>query len=610
MNYKEKLSEFKSAYVTCKRLLILLWQVDKKIFLGSFLFASIPAILPFINAYIYKLLIDIIIGAVNGTPIVARSLYFLVGARVITLFLQDSAFSAQEYFDKLLWSKFPTHLYKIVLEKLSTLDVAYFEDSEFKNRLEKVKESYQWKPISMLSSLFYVFQSVLQFGIALFAIATLNWVLIFVVLLVAIPTFINQASQAKFTWGVWDDNSPHRKRFWYLSELLQNGQSIKEIKIFGTASKFLKDLDSIYEKLAKSNASAAQKQLWLNLLFNALNTIVYIATEIYIILSAIAKRISIGDITYYTSVVMNFQSGVHGLFKYASRVFENSLYVSEMFELLDTKPKIIVPKEGVIIDCNSPHKIEFRNVSFSYATGASKYPGSKRKVFDNFSLIIEPGQKIAFVGENGAGKTTLVKLLARFYDVDSGAIFIDNVNIKDIDLPSWYKSLGVLFQDFIKYEYSLKDNIYFGKIFEPENLEAIKEAAQMSGASSVAKKLPHHYKQMLGKTFENGIDLSTGQWQKVALARGFLRDAPVLILDEPTAAIDAKAESEIFNKVEHLAKDKTVIIISHRFSTVRNADKIYVIDKGKIKESGSHEELLKQKGTYAELFMLQAKGYL
>jgi ATP-binding cassette, subfamily B, bacterial len=599
---KNKFNDFKQTYKTCLRLLSLLWQVDKKIFIGSFAFASIPAIIPFVNAYIYKIIIDLVIDAVNGITFDQRLFILLISARIITLFLSDASFSAQGYFDKLLWTKFPTHLYKIVLEKLSQLDVAYFEDSEFKNRLEKVKESYQWKPISMLSSVFYLFQSLLQLGIALFAIATLNWVLIIVVLIVAIPTFISQSAQAKFTWGIWDDNSPNRKKFWYLSDLIQDGKSVKEIKIFETASRFLSDLDDIYKKLVKGNVTAAQKQLWLNLLLNALNTIVYIATEMYIIFSAIAKRISIGDITYYTAVVTNFQTGVQGLFQYATRVFDNSLYVSEMFALLDTQPRIIVPKHGVKVDTNAPHKIEFKNVSFSY-------PGAKRKTLDNFSLIIEPGQKIAFVGENGAGKTTLVKLLARFYDVDNGEILIDGINIKKLDISSWYKSLGVLFQDFIKYEYSLKDNIYFGKVFEPANMDAIRKASEMSGASAVARKLPHHYRQMLGKTFEGGMDLSTGQWQKVALARGFLRDAPVLILDEPTAAIDAKAENEIFNKVEHLSKDKTVIIISHRFSTVRNADKIYVIDKGKIKEEGSHQELLAQNGTYAELFTLQAKGY-
>ena len=237
------------------------------------------------------------------------------------------------------------------------------------------------------------------------------------------------------------------------------------------------------------------------------------------------------------------------------------------------------------------------------------YPGVKTKILRNFSLTINPGEKVAFVGENGAGKSTIIKLLARFYDVTAGEILINNKNIKELEIETWYKNLGVIFQDFIMYEDSAKENIRYGKIYEEMGLEKITEAAKASGAHPFIEKLDKGYEQMLGRMFKGGTDLSVGQWQKIALARGFLRDAPILVLDEPTASIDARAESEIFNKVEKLSKDKTVIIISHRFSTVRNADKIYVIDDGKIVESGSHTELMKINGQYATLFNLQAKGY-
>ncbi len=291
------------------------------------------------------------------------------------------------------------------------------------------------------------------------------------------------------------------------------------------------------------------------------------------------------------------------MFRNLSFIFDQSQYVQEMFAVVDTDTKVPVPTKPIKLGAGKPPRIEFREVSFTY-------PGSSQKVLDKFSLTVEPGQKVAFVGENGAGKTTLVKLLGRFYDIDEGEILIDGVNIKQLDLPSWYETLGVLFQDFIKYEYPLKDNIRFGNAKLAQDMAAIVEAAKQAGADSVADQLPDKYNQVLGRTFEGGIDISTGQWQKVALARGFYRDARVLILDEPTAAIDARAESEIFERVERLAENKTVLIISHRFSTVRNADKIYVIESGKIIEGGSHEELIQLKGTYATLFNLQAKGYL
>ncbi len=598
----KKLSEFRTTIKSSKRLLGLLWNIDKWLFTGNLISVSVPAIIPFVNAYIYKLIIDLIIAGVGSTDFDYQQLFWLIAMRVGTLFIQDAAFSAQNYFEMLLWTKFPVHLYQAVLTKLSDLDVQYFEDSSFKDRLEKVREAYAWRPLNMLSHLFYSFQGVLQVLIALVAIATLNWFLIFLILLVAIPTFVNQTHYAKITWGVWQDNSPYRKKFWYLSDLIQGGQSVKEIKIFQMAPKFLSELTNIYNKFVKDNAKVAKKQLRTNILFNMLGTGVYIGIEIFIILAAVAKRISIGDITYFTAVVSNFQNGVNGLFRNTSQLFDQSLYVQEMFEVLDIKSKITQPANAVKIDIHEGPKIEFRNVSFIY-------PGAGEKILNDFSLTIEPGQKIAFVGENGAGKTTIVKLLARFYDVNEGEILVNGINLKELDLPTWYKTLGVLFQDFIRYEYPFHENIYFGKIFEPENIEEIKHAAKLAGADTVASQLPKGYDQMLGKTFEGGIDLSAGQWQKVALARGFLRDAPILILDEPTAAIDAKAEAEIFDRVERLSKDKTVIIISHRFSTVRNADKIYVIEKGKIKEDGSHEQLMRENGTYATLFNLQAKGY-
>ena len=296
--------------------------------------------------------------------------------------------------------------------------------------------------------------------------------------------------------------------------MIQSGYSVKEIKIFQVASRFLSELQDIYNKFVKDNTKVARKQFRTNVALNLFGVAIYIGIEIFIILSAIARKISIGDISYFTTVLSSFQNAVNGLFRNGSSLFEAGLYVNEMFELLDTKPKVIQPDKGVKIKVDKPASIEFRNVSFSY-------PDSEQKVLDNFSLTIESGQKIALVGENGAGKTTLIKLLARFYDVDSGEILIDGNNLKQLDLPTWYKTLGILFQDFIRYEYPLKDNIYFGKIYEPENIKDIINAAKLSGADSVASQLPKGYNQMLGKTFEGGLDISAGQWQKVALARAF-----------------------------------------------------------------------------------------
>ena len=601
----KKLSDFKGTFVVSKRLLRILWKTDKWLFAGTLITVSIPAIIPFVNAYIYKLIIDLVVNSLTASAFNFQALYLLIASRIVSLFIQEAAISAQNYYELLLWTKFPVRIYQLVLTKLSKLDVQFFEDSSFRDKLEKVRDAYSWRTVNSLSFLFYGFQSLLQFFIALIAVATLNWLLIFVVLLAAIPIFVNQTNYARVTWSIWQQNSPYRKKFWYLSDLIQGGQggqSVKEIKIFQVASKFLSELKAIYDKFVRDNTKVAKRQFRTNILFNSFGVAVYIGVEIFIFLSAISRRITIGDITYYTTVLNNFQNGVNGLFRNVSQLYDQSLYVQEMLAVIDTKPIIVEVENAKKLDIRKVPKIEFKNVAFTY-------PGTDQKVLDGFSLTIEQGQKIALVGENGAGKTTIIKLLARFYDVDEGEILINGINIKKLDLSSWYRTLGVLFQDFIRYEYTLRENVYFGKIYEPEDIKAIKQAARMAGADSVASELPQGYNQMLGRTFEGGVELSAGQWQKVALARAYLKDAPILILDEPTAAIDAKAESEIFDRVERLSKKKTVIIISHRFSTVRNADKIYVIEKGKIIESGSHDELLRNKATYSTLFNLQAKRY-
>jgi ATP-binding cassette subfamily B protein len=250
----------------------------------------------------------------------------------------------------------------------------------------------------------------------------------------------------------------------------------------------------------------------------------------------------------------------------------------------------------------TPPLIEFKNVSF-------RYPKTERDILKDFNLTIQSGEKVALVGENGAGKTTLIKLLLRFYDATEGEILINGVNLKDVNLEEWHKYIGALFQDFIKYQFTFKENIYFGDLTKKQEEELLKEAIVRSGADKYLDTLPDKYDQIVGKMFEGGMDLSGGQWQKLALARAFYRNAPILVLDEPTSAIDAKAEYEIFQKVQSLQKDKTVVIISHRFSTVRNADRILVLDEGKILEEGSHEKLMKKKGLYAELFNIQAQGY-
>lgn len=598
----EKITQVKDTISTSWKLIKLVWSVDWKLFLGSLVAVLIPAVIPFINIYIYKLVIDLVVSVVGGEVFNPNNFYPLIGLRLATYFIQSLAFNLQGLIERVFWLKVPIYLNKIILEKVSSLDIYYYENDQFRDLLEKTKESIGWRPQQLVENIFFSLQSLLQLLIAFVALINLNWIFIIPIVLVTIPEFILQMYRSKLTWSIWGKNTPERKRYSYITHIIQHHKEIKEIKMLMLAKNFIEESVKILTGSYLENKRVATKTFAAETGINFLSTIVFIGIEIYVIFQAFAKKVTVGDINFYTGVVSNFQNGIEGLLRNVNQIFEQSLYVKNIFEVMDLKPFIPLPEKGVVLNIKKPPKIEFKDVDFTY-------PEGKQKILKEFNLTINPGEKVAFVGENGAGKSTIIKLLARFYDVDAGEISINGKNIKELDLDDWYKSLGVLFQDFNKYEDTVGKNIHYGKIYENYELSKIEHAASQSGAKSMIGSYEKQYDQMLGKMFKEGIELSGGQWQKIALSRAFFRNAPILVLDEPTASIDAKAESEIFERVERLSKDKTVIIISHRFSTVRNADKIYVIDGGKIVEEGSHKELMKRDGQYATLFNLQAKGY-
>ena len=594
--------DIKETFVTSMKVLGLVWETDRLLFIGNTVAVLIPAIMPFVVAYIFKLIIDVVVASFSGTTINWNSLYLYFFLLFVSSYINKFSFAFQDYTNRILITKLPINLYQKILGKISTLDLYYHENSNFKDLVQRVREIYAWHPLGLSESLFYFLQSLVQVIIALYAVVSLNPLLAVLILLVAFPDLFNQIKFSKLGWGVWSVYTPYRKRFMYLSELLLKSESLKELKVFLIGNKFLNETQKVLINFFRDNKKLLDKHLFVNSGLNLFDSVITSGVAIYIIFQAVLRKITIGDISFYQAVIQNYNNGISGIFRTLSSIFEHSLFVKSIFELLALEPKITEIENPIKVSASKAPRIEFKDVSF-------KYPDTENYVLKGFNLIIEPGEKVAFVGENGAGKTTLIKLLCRFYDVDSGEILINGINIKNLKLESWYKALGVLFQDFLKYEYTVKENIHFGKVWEELDLNKIKQASDLAGATSMVNKLDKGFDQMLGKTFEGGVELSVGQWQKVALSRAFFRNSPVLILDEPTSSIDAKAESEIFSRVERLSRNKTVVIISHRFSTVRNADKIYVIDKGRIVEEGSHEQLLKLDGEYATLFRLQAKGY-
>lgn len=490
-----------------------------------------------------------------------------------------------------------------ISKKLSELDPATFEKSDFQDviaQLEGIKGSLQMHLIRFAGLIDATFKFitatvVLSFTFPLFAP---------VVIVATIPSYLVWDRYRIKTWPFYvEKRSVVTRVSEYIKTLLSSDSTSKESAIFNTGSTLLGKIKKAQSKYFTEFRTENDK--WFVRIFGAriIQFSSFVYTQYLNLTKVLQGTLSIGQFALVFQQSLNLVFSAEEILNMYSSMEARNKYLDKFFDFFTTSKVITSPDHPIALpNMPIPHTIEFRDVSF-------KYPGTTRYVLKNFNLTINPGEKIALVGENGAGKTTIIKLLLRFHDVSSGEVLINGVNIKDINLEEWHKYIGALFQDFIKYQFTFKENVYLGDLTKSNQENWLKQAISKSGADKFLNMLPNGIDQVVGKMFDGGIDLSGGQWQKLALARAFFRDAPILILDEPTSAIDAKAEYEIFQNVQSLQTDKTVVIISHRFSTVRHADRILVLSDGKIIEAGNHTELMKLKGLYAELFEIQAQGY-
>ncbi len=490
-----------------------------------------------------------------------------------------------------------------IIKKLIELDPATFEKPSFQSllaQIDGVKGTMQAHLVKFTNLINFV----VKFITAALVVSTIFPLFIPLFIIAAIPIYIAWDRARKRSWPYYVEKRSGVLRITqYIKTLLSSDSTSKEAVIFKTGPVLLSKVDtqrSIYFRNMDKAVSPGMYEITLASIFQFL---IFLYTQ-YLTLSAVLKNtLSIGQFALVFQQSLNLALGAEEILNQYSSIDARTKYLDKFFDFLNTEKVIKSPLKPISLpDSPSPSVIEFKDVSF-------KYPKTDRLILKNFNMKIDSSEKIALVGENGAGKTTIIKLILRFYDVTEGEILINGVNIKELDLDKWHQQVGALFQDFIKYQFTFKENVYFGNLDKKDNIELLKEAIKQSGADKYLDNLPKSLDQVVGKMFDEGIDLSGGQWQKLALARAFFRNAPLLILDEPTSSIDAKAEYEIFENVQKLQKDKTVIIISHRFSTVRNADRILVLDEGKIVEEGNHEKLMKKRGLYAELFNLQAEGY-
>jgi ATP-binding cassette, subfamily B, bacterial len=592
----------KSAFFSWSRVIKLFWHCSPGLTLALVFFMMVTGLLPALQVQVTRNLTDSVVAAIHyrqhGDLVLRAVVWGLVegGLSIVSLLLGNG----QQYAQNLLQMQLTNKISILIMEKAITLDIQHFEDHQLYDNLQRATRESAYRP-------YQIFTQMISLGtkfISLFSVVTIlfawNGLLALIILLSPIPAVCVQSFFARKGYQVERGRSPERRRLTYLQYLTTQARSFKEIRLFQLGGLFLQRYRTLYKEFYAVDKHIASKQIRFGTFFAIISLCVTAGAQIYAIVTAIALG-QIGLLIGYIQAIGIVQSSAQGLMIGISQLYQNNLFIYNLFEFLDVPAGCIA--SGTHAFPRQLRKgIEFQHISFCY-------PGTTEMVLNDFSYHFPAGECIALVGHNGAGKTTIVKLLARLYEPTAGKILIDDLPIEEYDLEDLRRHVGVIFQDFVEYEMTVRENIGFGNLHEMENDVCIQKAAEQSGIASVVEALDQQYDTMLGRMFEKGYQLSIGQWQKVALARAFMRQAAIVVLDEPTASIDAESEAEIFARLRTVASGATTLLIAHRFSTVRMAQRIIVLEKGRIVESGTHENLLQANGMYARLFHLQAAGY-
>ena len=578
-----------------------IWRTNKTLFLTSAFCRIVAALLPVAILWVGKLIFDAIIQITTHGEKDYSALWRSVAIEFILVVLSDLVGRAISLTDGILGDQYNINSSIKIIKKTNEIDISLLENSEFYDKLDRARTQTAGR-VDLMSNVLGQAQTTISIFSLVIGLIYFEPYLIVLLILSIFPSFINEVRFSQQQYSLARSWTSERRELDYLRFIGANDKTAKEIKLFGLTSFLVERFETLATRYFKLNKSLVVKRSSYGFLFNVLGSISYYAAYVFIIYRVLSGGITLGELTFLSGSFNRLMSSLRDFFSKFTRISESSLYLKDYFDFLDIPSEYKNEKEVPL-----PEKIkigfEFKNVYFAY-------PESDNQIVKDISFVIKAGEKIAFVGQNGAGKTTLTKLLLRFYEPTSGEILLDGININRYNKANYQEYFGVLFQDFFKYEFSVKENIAIGKIDEINDYERIQKAAELSLANEVVSELKYGYDQQLGKRFAKGQELSGGQWQKIALARAYMKNAEVMILDEPTSALDAKAESEVFERFIGLIKDKTSIIISHRFSTVRQADRILVLQEGKILESGTHNELMENKKLYAQLFTLQAEGYL
>lgn len=578
----------------------LAWQTKK----SSYLLYIFGAILE-VASMVVILYATAKLGAILASYIYtgnANGVWFWLAIETIAGITTSLSFAIMNYAKQISYYRLTRRVIHIYLSAMCNVDIADFYDNNFRKKLNKVSDNYIWHMPNYLYSTQEIIYAIIRFAVIVILVAQIAWWMILVLIIFLIPSLLANSKIAKDQWFIWDSKGDAKHIFWGLEGILKRVRSQMEVRTLQAKNFILSKIDNMNKDFYNEQEIKYKKMQRFSISADVFGSFGALIGAVVLISQLLARSISFEKYLFLTGGLTRISGSINSIFGTLSRMQNSAMLVADYFDIVDKKPKI-TDKVGAQKITKKPPTIEFRKVSFGY-------PGSDNKpIFSNLNLKINEGEHIALVGENGSGKSTLIKLLLRFYKVDSGEILINGTDINDININSLYSILATLFQSFNHYPLSIAENIAIGRSGNKLDKSNLELSAKFSSVDNVVKKSKHGWDTVLDASFKKGIEPSGGEWQRVALARAFYRNAEMIILDEPTSAIDAKAEYDIFNNIFDHYKEKTALIVSHRFSTVRRANKIIVLEKGKIIEQGSHTELIKKQGLYHELFTKQAEGY-
>jgi ATP-binding cassette subfamily B protein len=577
------------------------WESGPSIVTLGIVFRAAVSLIPVSTAWVTKLIIDMINRIVHHQATLTPQLWWLAALEFSLAILGGVLGRVVDYYDSVLADRYTRHVSIEVMQHASKLDLRAYEDPVFYDRLERARVQATDR-LGMIQSIGRLFQQAVTTVTLSVAILWYSPWLLLILVVCLLPAFLGESHFAFLSYAKNFRQTPARRQLDYLRQLGGSKEAAKELKLFHLSDFFTERFVTIWNKILDENLALSRKRLIAVSLLAVLSTGGYYGAYLWVIFKTVTGVFSIGTLTFLTQAIMSASSNISQIFSTLSSIADQALFLTDLLAFFAMKPTVASKANALPAPRPIKQGFEFQNVSF-------QYPGTERQILKALNLRVEPGERIALIGQNGQGKTTIVKLITRLYDPTGGRILLDGVDLREYQIEDLCSQTGVIFQDFMRYEMTARENIAVGRIDYLTDDQRIHAAAEKSLADGVIERLAGGYEQMLGRRFEGGVDLSGGEWQKLALARAYLRDAQVLILDEPTAALDARAEFEVFQRFNELTTGKLALFISHRFSTVRMAERIIVLENGSISEEGSHDQLMARGGTYAGMFELQAASY-